>query len=75
MRVVKIVEQEVPGLGQRIKDARVADARTLRAICEQAGMTPMNWHRIEREQQSLPIETLRQIERVLGMDFEVRLEE
>jgi hypothetical protein len=36
-------------------------------------MTTMNWYRIEAEEtKALPIETLRRIEDVLGMDFGVQ---
>ncbi|MEM6432972.1 MAG: XRE family transcriptional regulator [Cyanobacteria bacterium P01_D01_bin.115] len=35
----------------------------------------MNWYRIENEEaKSVPLETLRSIERVLGTDFEVKFE-
>jgi transcriptional regulator with XRE-family HTH domain len=65
----------VPGLGERIKVAREADRRSLREICSAAGMSTMNWYRIENEEQTLPEETLRKIERVLGVDFGVRFDE
>ena len=71
MKVVREVAVDVPGLGQRIKEAREADTRSLKAICKAVGMSQMNWYRVEAEKQSLPEPTLRKIEEVLGVDFGV----
>jgi ribosome-binding protein aMBF1 (putative translation factor) len=74
MKVRRVVEKEVPNLGARIKEARETDSRSLAEICRQIPMTPMNWYKIEAEEtKALPIETLRRIEEVLGVDFEVEL--
>nr|WP_237741490.1 helix-turn-helix transcriptional regulator [Anabaena sp. PCC 7108] len=54
---------------------RESDPRSLKAICEAAGISQMNWYRIEKEQQSLPEETLRKIEEVLGVDFGVSFDD
>ena len=76
MKVRKVVEVEVPGLGDRIRKAREADSRSLAEICRQIPMTTMNWYRIEAEEtKALPIETLRRIEEVLGVDFEVKFDD
>lgn len=61
----------VPGLGARIRSARRADSRSLKAICQLVGMTRTNWYRIEAETQTLPIDTLRKIEQVLEVEFGV----
>lgn len=75
MKVKKVIEIEVPELGKRIKKAREANKRSLTDLCAAAGMTTANWYRIESEDtKSLPIETLRKIEDVLGVDFGVILE-
>lgn len=72
MKVTRLTEKEVPGLGDRIRAAREADTRSLTTLCKLVGMTPMNWYRIEKEEaKSLPEETLRRIESVLGVDFGV----
>jgi transcriptional regulator with XRE-family HTH domain len=71
MKVVRTTVIEVQGLGGRIKDARLRDPRPLKEICASIGMSPMNWYRVETEQQSLPEETLREIERALGVSFDV----
>lgn len=83
MKVSKLIEIEVPGLGQRIKAAREADPRPLLKICQLVpspygkgkSMTPTNWYKIEKEEtKTLPLPTLRKIEEVLGVDFGVEVE-
>ncbi|AFZ11327.1 helix-turn-helix domain protein [Crinalium epipsammum PCC 9333] len=75
MKVVKTLEVEVPRLGQRIKEAREADPRSLKEICKTVGMSQMNWYRIEDEKQMLPENKLRKIEQVLGVDFGVSFDD
>lgn len=75
MKIRKNVDVEVPGLGEEIRKARKVDHRSLIQICELVGMTPMNWYKIEAEEtKALPIETLRKIEEVLGVDFGIKLD-
>ena len=70
MKVRKTIDIVVPNLGEKIKDARERDRRSLAAICRMIPMTTMNWYRIEAEQtKALPIETLRKIEEVLDTKF------
>ncbi len=72
MKVRKVFDVEVPGLGAKIKAAREADSRSLLSICREVDMTPMYWYKIEAEEvKALPIETLSRIETVLGVDFGV----
>jgi len=71
MKIVRTTVIEVPGLGARIKEARLRDPRPLREICASINMSPMNWYRVETEKQSLPEETLRDIEGALGVSFNV----
>lgn len=73
MKVRRTVDKEVPGLGQRIKEAREADKRSVEAICSEVGMSRVYWYDIEAERVrgALPEETLRKIEQVLGMNFGV----
>lgn len=77
MRVRKTIDIDVPGLGQRIREvrkARKSDSRSLTELAAAAGMTTANWYAIEAEEiKALPIETLRRIEEVLGVDFGVKL--
>lgn len=71
MKITKTLELEIPDLGKKINKARKESRIPLTEICEQVGMSPMNWYRIEKEQQSLPIDTLRRIEKVLNVDLQV----
>ena len=74
VRVTKELGIDVPGLGEKIRQARLSDRRSLKEICDLVGMSTMNWYRIEKEKQSLPLEQLRKIEAVLGVNFGVKLE-
>ena len=74
MKVYKEVSVDVDGLGEKIKNVREADTRPLTTICDLIDMTTKNWYQIEKEVQSLPLETLRKIETVLGVDFGVNLD-
>ena len=73
MEVFKVIAVQVPGLGDRIKDAREKDKRSLAALCREAGMSRESWYNIESEKQKLPIETLRKIEQVLNVDFGIEV--
>ena len=74
MIVTKTVVVEVPGLGDVIRELRIRDPRSLSRICREIGMTTGNWYRIEDEKQTVPIETLKRIEKALGVDFGVSFE-
>lgn len=75
MIVRKVTDIKVPGLGEKIKEARLSDRRSLAEICRQIPMSPVNWYKIESEEtKALPIETLRRIEEVLNIDLGVRME-
>ena len=76
VKIRKNIDVEVPGLGEEIRKARKLDRRSLIQICELVDMTPMNWYKIEAEEtKALPLETLRKIEEVLGVDFGVKLDD
>ena len=73
MRVRRNIEKDSPGLGARIRQAREADSRSLEAICAAAEMSRVYWYDIEAEKirGALPEDTLRKIERALGVDLGV----
>ncbi|MEL4897724.1 helix-turn-helix domain-containing protein [Crocosphaera sp. Alani8] len=75
MKVTKTVEKEVPNLGKRIYEARMRDRRALTQLCGLVGMSTQNWYRIESERQSVPIETLRKMEKALGIDLGVSFDD
>jgi len=75
MKVRRVIEVDVPGLGARIRAAREADERSLTQICAAVGMTTANWYKIEKEETKfLPDKTLKNIERVLGVSLGVDME-
>lgn len=75
MKVRRVTEIEIPGLGKKIKAAREKDPRSLVEICQIVGMTTSNWYRIEKEiTKFLPIETLKKIEEVLNVDLGVNFD-
>lgn len=60
----------VEGLPQRIWEARRLSRRTHTALCEEAGISRQYWTEIEKgKRPSIPLHTLRNIERALGVDF------
>ena len=71
-RVVEKIE-DVPGLGDRIRNARKLHKSSLIQLAKEAGVTRQYWYRIEGESLGypLPLETLRAIEKALGVDFDV----
>jgi len=76
MKVRKVIDIEAPELGAKIKAAREADSRSLLSICKAIDLTPMYWYKIEAEEvKALPIETLKRIEEVLGVDFGVKFDD
>lgn len=78
VEVVKTLKIDVPDLGARIEQARRAKVQSgdsMTAIAAAAGMSVQNWYRIEKERQSLPVETLRLIESALGVAFGVEFDD
>ncbi len=68
--------KDIPGLGERIKFYRVEKTRarikTLTQLAADAGISVPHWNRIEKEMvQELPVDTLRGIEKALGVDLGV----
>lgn len=66
--------KDFPGLGERIKEHRIASSKPLTLLAADARISVPHWNRIENEKvQDLPIETLRGIEKALGIDLGVKL--
>lgn len=70
---VEVTEVDVPGLGDRIKQAREFSGKTISALCREAGISRNYWYQLESEtiHGSLTKETLDKIEQVLGVSFDV----
>jgi transcriptional regulator with XRE-family HTH domain len=76
MKVEKRIQKEVPGLGEKIRRARKVDKRPLIELAALAGMSTPNWYAIENEEmKTLPLATLRKIEAVLGVSFDVEFDQ
>lgn len=76
VRVRRIEEIEVEGLGSLIRDARLASPKSLEKICGEVGVSKTYWYDLEREtiKGSLSIENLKKIETVLAVNFGVSFE-
>ena len=73
MIVEKVVPIEIEDLPEKIWKARKHNRTPLRTLCKMAGMSAQNWYMIERgEYKSVPLQTIRNIERVLGTDFGIQ---
>lgn len=71
-RVIEVVH-DFPGLGQRIRQAREKDNRSLSEICRDSGISRSYWYQLEGEDMRSPAteEVIRKIERALGIDLGV----
>ncbi|WNZ45178.1 helix-turn-helix transcriptional regulator [Leptolyngbya boryana CZ1] len=70
MRITHELFADIPGLGERIKNAREASGKTTTALARAAGMSRGNWYRIESEElKSIPLDTLKRIEEALEIDL------
>lgn len=76
MRVKRVVEviQDFPCLGERIKQVRERDRRSLSQICREAGISRAYWYQLEAEDLRSPAteEIIRKVEAVLGVDLGVK---
>ena len=70
-------EMEVSGLGKRIEAARRQSKRSVADLAKAAGISRAYWYDLEQERirQSVPIETIRNVEESLGVDFGVSFDE
>ncbi len=78
MKVKHIIQREieVPGLSQKIKEARVNRGYKVTAVAQKAGISRKYWYQIENDEIDgcLRFETLKKIESALGVDFGVVFE-
>jgi len=67
------VPVEVGDLPQKIWEARRLCRRNHVDLCRDAGITRQYWTQIEKGQRkSIPLHTLRKIEKALGVDFGIQ---
>jgi DNA-binding XRE family transcriptional regulator len=78
LKVRRIIKQEVdvPGLGAKIRTARELDVRSLSRLAKEVGISRNYWYQLEAESVlgGVAEDTLREIEKVLGIDFGVDFE-
>ncbi|NEZ67822.1 XRE family transcriptional regulator [Leptolyngbyaceae cyanobacterium CCMR0082] len=78
VKVQRIIEVDVPGLGGQIKSARQRkqqEGMTMTALASAVGMSVQNWYRIEKETQTLTEEVLIKIENALDVSFGVKFDD
>ena len=76
MKIKKTIYIDAPLLGAKIRRARKCDPRTLAVLCQEAGISNNYWFLIEEEKrETVPEETVRKIEKVLGCDFGLDFDE
>ena len=73
MRVYRVIELDVPDLSGRIRQERIDKGISTAEVCRRTGLSKTHWTRIEKGQNALPIDTLRNIEKALGTSFGVDL--
>ncbi|NEP13937.1 MAG: helix-turn-helix transcriptional regulator [Symploca sp. SIO1C2] len=73
MDVVREIVVSAPGLGEKIKKAREKDTRSVQVLATLAQISTAYWYFIEQEKRSsITEENLRNIEKVLGVNFGVK---
>lgn len=73
MLVKREILTDVPDLAERIKAARKSSGKTVKALAEASGMTEMNWFKLEDGTiKTITEDRLRQVEKALGVEFNVQ---
>ncbi|NDJ25945.1 helix-turn-helix domain-containing protein [Nostoc sp. B(2019)] len=77
MKIRRYTDIEIEGLGGKIRQARKADGRSVEVLAGEAEISRSYWHDIEAERirDALPEDTLRKIERVLGINLGVKFDD
>lgn len=75
-RIVKL-EIEIPNLGQKIKQAREADPRSVTKLAKTVGISRNYWYQLEAEAVlgGVAEDTIKKIEAVLNADFNIKFDE
>lgn len=79
VQVKRVIETVLnfPELGQKIRQARESDGRTLTDICRECNLSRSYWYQLENEDLRAPAteDVIRRIERVLNVDLGVKFED
>lgn len=75
LEVKQTISIEVKGLGKKIERARRKSDKTVEKICSELGVSKTYWYDLEGEKikGALSYENLVKIEQILGVNFNVRL--
>ena len=75
-RIVKL-EIDIPNLGKRIKEAREADSRSVTKLAKTVGISRNYWYQLEAEAVlgGVAEDTIRKIEKVLDIDFDISFDD
>ena len=75
-RIIKL-EIEIPNLGQKIKQAREADPRSVTKLAKTVGISRNYWYQLEAEAVlgGVAEDTIKKIETVLDTDFNIKFDE
>ena len=74
MRVVIRQDVEIKDLPQQLEEAFKLSGLTVKALCEQADISQSYWYRLRNgEEETISLEKLRLLEKVLNQDFGVEL--
>ena len=75
IRITREIEAP-PNIGKKIKQARIADGRSVQILATLAGISSAYWYQIEQEKMAaVSGEHFRGIQNALGVDFGVNFEE
>ena len=73
MEIKRTIEVTVnfPQIGEKIRNARKLDKRSLTQLCEEIGISRTYWYQLEKEALLLPVseDVIRKIESVLNIDL------
>ena len=77
MRIRKIREIEINGLGGKIKQARLRSDKSLDQICSVVGVSRTYWYDLEKEtlKGALSFDNLQKIESTLNIDLGVKFDD
>ncbi len=79
MKVRRIIKREIdiPDLGKRIKEAREADSRSVTKLAKTVGISRNYWYQLEAEAVlgGVAEDTIRKIEKVLDIDFDISFDD
>ncbi len=71
--VQRVMVEDLPN---KIKQARIADGRSVQVLATKAGISSAYWYELEGKKKSwVSLEIIRSIEKVLGIDFGISFKE